>query len=172
MCNTCEKSSIATVSFIRTSVFICQYHIYLQKPILAKARERSNKTKALSKTGIIKKERVILNDPWPFIEQLDMAAKINKSTYFKIYYNVVYLLHVSTYVDILRQVPCKGRLPRDITKVYEPMNRCKICFKKHSVKYILKFKIQIKHQNSISSFIFHWQPFNLDITLYNSNLPV
>jgi hypothetical protein len=57
-------------SFLRTSVFICQYHIYLYKPILAKARERSSKTNAVSKTGIIKKERVILNDPWPFIEQI------------------------------------------------------------------------------------------------------
>ena len=58
-----------------------------------------------------------------------MAAKINKCTYFKIYYNVVYLPHVSTYVDILRKMPCKGRLTRDITKVCEPMNRCKICLK-------------------------------------------
>lgn len=139
---------------------------------MTKTRERSIKTNALSKTGIIKKERVTLNDPWPFIEQLDMAAKINKHMGFKIYYDVVYLPHVSTNANILRKVSCKGRLPWDITKVCEPMNRCKICFKKHDLKYIVKFKIHIKHQNFISSFIFHWQPFHLDITLYNSHLPV
>jgi len=60
--------------------------------------------------------------------------------------NIPCLLHVSaTVVAILSEVRYKEWVYRDITKVCEPKQRCKILnFKNIWFKIILKYKIQIK----------------------------
>ena len=79
-----------------------------------------------------------------FLVLVTKSTKARKYINMSYITNIVFLLPVSTsLVVILKEVPYKGWIYRDITKICEPKHRCKILSFKN-----IWFNIHIKTQNT------------------------